>query len=84
MKKIIYLLAWIGVALASCSDESSLPIQPEISAEPRVDGLEAGGQRLVDRVAVQHVGGLGFEDTTTLNALDLAEAVERLDRKSVV
>lgn len=34
MKKIIYLLAWIGVALASCSDESSLPIQPEISAEP--------------------------------------------------
>lgn len=34
MKKIIYLLAWIGVALASCSDESSLPIQPEIPAEP--------------------------------------------------
>ena len=57
MKKIIYLLAWIGVALASCSDESSLPIQPEISAEPETPKDEPAPEKDYHQLPVLHVEG---------------------------
>ena len=57
MKKIIYLLAWIGVALASCSDESSLPIQPEIPAEPETPKDEPAPEKDYHQLPVLHVEG---------------------------
>ena len=47
MKKIIYLLVWIGMTLASCSDESSLPIQPEIPAEPETPKDEPAPRKTI-------------------------------------
>ena len=41
----------------------------------RVDGLDAGGQRLVHRLAVHHAGRLQLQGAT-LGRLDLAEAVD--------
>lgn len=57
MKKIIYLHAWIGVALASCSDESSLPIQPEIPAEPETPKDEPAPEKDYHQLPVLHVEG---------------------------
>ena len=57
MKKIIYLLAWIGLALASCSDESSLPIQPEIPAEPETPKDEPAPEKDYHQLPVLHVEG---------------------------
>ena len=57
MKKIIYLLAWIGLALASCSDESSLPIQPEIPAEPETPKDEPAQEKDYHQLPVLYVEG---------------------------
>lgn len=56
-EKIIYLLAWIGVALVSCSDESSLPIQPEIPAEPETPKDEPAPEKDYHQLPVLHVEG---------------------------
>ena len=55
MKKIIYLLVWIGMTLASCSDESSLPIQPEIPAEPETPKDEPAPEKDYHQLPVLHV-----------------------------
>ena len=57
MKKIIYLLVWIGMTLASCSDESSLPIQPEIPAEPETPKDEPAPEKDYHQLPVLHVEG---------------------------
>ena len=57
MKKIIYLLVWIGMTLASCSDESSLPIQPEIPAEPETPKDEPAPEKDYHQLPVLDVEG---------------------------
>ena len=44
----------------------------------RVDGLDAGRQRLVHRLALHHAGGLELQGAAALDAGDLAEAVDRV------
>ena len=68
-----------GLAGLAVADDELALAAPD--RRHRVDGLDAGLQRLADALALHHGGGLQLEDAPLLR-LDVAEAVDRVAQRS--